>query len=92
MKSAHPKSGMAALCGADDADCIAKAKLLLSYLPMNNMEGTVEERSRDDANRLCDLTAYKDGGDVSLLISAVADEGRFIELYKDFAPEMALSP
>ena len=83
------KSGMAALCGADDADCIAKAKLLLSYLPMNNMEGTVEERSRDDANRLCDLTAYKDGGDVSLLISAVADEGRFIELYKDFAPEMA---
>lgn len=82
------KSGLAALSGANDSECIAKAKLLLSYLPMNNMEGTVEERSRDDANRLVDIAAYKESGDTAALVSAIADEGRYLELYASYAKEM----
>lgn len=83
------RSGLAALCAKDDGDCIVKAKLLLSYLPMNNMESSVDENSRDDANRLVDISAYKNGGDITSLIEAVADDGKFLELYASYAPEMA---
>lgn len=82
------KTGLAALTAANDSECIAKAKLLLSYLPMNNMEGTVEEISRDDANRLVDISDYKDTGDTAALVAAVADEGKYLELYASYAKEM----
>ena len=56
------KSGLCALVGKDDADCIIeKAKLLLSYLPLNNAEGTVTELGNDNINRLVDI-AYTESG------------------------------
>ncbi len=84
------KSGLAALAAKNDGECIAYAKALISYLPMNNMEGTVEGISRDDANRLCDISAYHATKSAAALIGAVADDGKFLELYSEYAKEMAV--
>ena len=83
------KSGLAALAAKNDGECILLAKTLLAYLPMNNMEGTVEDASRDDANRLVDISAYKASGNAGELISAIADEAKYLELYGAYAPEMS---
>ena len=69
------KSGLAAISAVNDGDCILKAKLLLSYLPMNNAEGTVMEHTNDDINRLVDISSYESSGDVSELIKAFAVYG-----------------
>lgn len=82
------KSGLAALTAKNDADCIALAKVLLSYLPMNNMEGTVEDFSRDSANRIVDISAYKASKNTLELIGAIADDGKYLELYGEYAKEM----
>lgn len=84
------KSGLASLSAKNDGECILKAKELLSYLPMNNMEGTVEEENGDDANRLCDISAYTESGDTAELVKAVADGGRYFELNTEYAKEMTV--
>ena len=83
-------SGLAALTAASDGDCIAKAKLLLSYLPMNNAEGTVCEASGDSAERVSDISAYAQSKDCAAIISALADNGAYLELYAKYAPEMSV--
>ena len=82
------KSGLAALTAEGDGECIAKAKLLLSYLPMNNAEGTVIEANNDDVNRLVDVSSYNETGKAIELISAFADNGSFVELYSAYAKEL----
>ncbi|MCI8611505.1 MAG: hypothetical protein HFE66_06265 [Clostridiales bacterium] len=82
------KSGLAALTGTGDGDCIAKAKLLLSYLPMNNQEGTITASTQDDLNRLVDLSAYTSSENATDLISAVSDSGSFLELYAAYGKEI----
>ena len=84
------KSGLAALTASGDGDCIVKAKELLSYLPMNNVEGTVLEETGDSADRAVDISAYENGGDIKELIKTVADNGKFFELNEKYAPEMAV--
>lgn len=84
------KSGLASLCGENDGECIAKAKELLSFLPMNNMEGTVELESTDNINRLCDISAYTESGDSAELARAIADNGKYLELCGDYAKEMTV--
>ncbi len=82
------KSGLAALCAENDADCVAKAKLLLSYLPMNNAEGTVMGLCDDEINRLVDTSAYDSSSDASGLIKAFADNGSCLNVYDTYAKEM----
>ena len=84
------KSGLAALAAKNDGECIALAKLLLSFLPMNNMEGTVENFSRDDANRLIDISAFESTGNSKELIKAIADDAKYLELYSEYAKEMTV--
>lgn len=84
------KSGLAALSAKNDGECIALAKLLLSFLPMNNMEGTVEDFSRDSANRLIDISAYTASGNSKELIAAIADDAKYLELYSEYAKEMTV--
>ncbi len=84
------KSGLAALTAKNDGECIALAKLLISYLPMNNMEGTVEDFSRDSANRLVDISAYSQSANSKDLIAAIADDGKYLELYGAYAKEMTV--
>ena len=82
------KSGLAALTGNGDGDCIAKAKLLLSYLPMNNQEGTLTVSARDDLNRLVDLSGYTSTENAEDLIGAISDNGSFLELYAAYGKEI----
>ncbi len=84
------KSGLAALTAKNDSECIALAKALLSFLPMNNMEGTVEDFSRDSANRLVDISAYAASKNAADLIAAIADDAKFLELYSAYAQEMTV--
>ena len=81
------ESGMAAISVSDDDAAIAKARELLSYLPANNAEGTVEAISADDCNRTVSLDAYAASGDMKACIAAFADDGKFVELYAEYAPE-----
>lgn len=46
-------SGNAHFIGADDADCIAQIRNLLSFLPSNNAEAAPVYGCADDLNRLC---------------------------------------
>ncbi|MBQ4067077.1 MAG: hypothetical protein IJD22_05485 [Clostridia bacterium] len=84
------KSGLAALTAKNDGECIAMAKLLLSYLPMNNMEGTEEGLSRDEVNRHIDTSDYEAGRNAKSLIAAFADDAKYLELYGQYAPEMTV--
>ena len=84
------ESGLASLSAKNDSDCIKKAKELLFFLPMNNMEGTVLDVCRDDINRPSDISAYENSGDSSLLAKAIADNGVYLELNKEYAKEMTV--
>lgn len=83
------KSGLAAVTAINDGDCILKTQKLLSYLPMNNVEGTVMEISGDDVNRHVDISEYESTKDVSDLIKSFADNATFLELYSGYAKELA---
>ncbi len=82
------KSGLASLACDNAVECIAAARRLASYLPMNNAEGTVMEMSGDDANRESDISAYTATGDTVSLIKGFTDLGEYLELYAGYAPEM----
>lgn len=84
------ESGLASLTAKNDADCILKAKALLSYLPMNNMEGTLEECNNDDINRLCDISSYANSNDTAELARIIADNGTYLELNSSYAKEMTV--
>jgi len=82
-------NGLAALCEKDDVSAIASARTLIGYLPSNNAEGTAEVLSGDEVNRHADISAYAAKREAAVLISAAADDGRYIELYKAYAPEVS---
>lgn len=64
----------------DDTMCIETAKLLLSYLPSNNLCDAPEFECTDDLNRMSESFMNVDGEyDVRSLIAAVADDGAFME-------------
>lgn len=73
-------SGNAHFTAKDDAMAIETAKLLLSYLPSNNLCDAPEFDCMDDLNRTSDNFMGVDGEyDVRSLIAAVADDGAFME-------------
>ena len=79
------EAGLASLKAATDAEAIAAARTLLSYLPSNNEEGTVEVPTSDEINRLADLGAYEADGSIVSLIKAAADDGKYLEMNQDYA-------
>lgn len=79
--------GMASISAADDDAAMATVRELLSYLPANNAEGTIEAMSSDDCNRLVSLEEYTTTGDMKKCIAAFADDGKMLELWSDYAPE-----
>lgn len=84
------KSGLAALTAKTDRECILCARILISYLPMNNVEGTVEAFSNDDANRIIDISEYRATKDAKELIVSFADDGKYLELYAQYGMEMTV--
>lgn len=84
------KSGLAALTAENDSECIAKAIELLSYLPMNNAEGTTVIDSNDNINRSTDLSNYFNSKNACDIAKAVSDNGNYFELNSKYAQEMSV--
>ncbi|HHY90744.1 MAG TPA: methylmalonyl-CoA carboxyltransferase, partial [Clostridiales bacterium] len=84
-------SGVAHFIAANDEDCIAQIRKLLSYLPSNNMEMAPVYETTDDINRIVPELdelipenpnkAY----DVLDIIRAVADDGDYYEVQAHYA-------
>ena len=89
-------SGVAHLMVQDDLAAMAMLRELLSYLPQNNLEeaprrGT--EDPRDRRSEALDLLVPPEPNkpyDVKEVVVAVADEGRFLEIQPEFAPNVVV--
>lgn len=90
------RSGVAHYEAADEADCLEFARALLSYLPSNNMDGApvfdaypVLETTDDD--RELD-TLIPDSAnqpyEMHTVIEHVLDDGEFLEVHAQFAPNI----
>lgn len=85
-KSCASVSGNVHFTAKDDAASIETAKLLLSYLPSNNLCDAPELECTDDLNRVSESFMNVDGEyDVRSLIAAVADDGAFLESHSTYA-------
>ncbi len=85
------KSGVAHFAASSEEEGIATIKDLLSFLPQNNMEEAPRVETSDPVSRVEDLLneivpdnpnkAY----DMYKVIGCIVDDGRFLEVHKDFA-------
>ncbi|RMD83202.1 MAG: methylmalonyl-CoA carboxyltransferase [Candidatus Dadabacteria bacterium] len=87
----NTRSGVAHFLAADDRDCIAMIRRLLSYLPLNNMEDPPVVASDDPLDR---LTPELEGlipdnpnqpYDMYTIIESAVDRGSFFEVHRYFA-------
>lgn len=84
------ESGNAHLIGKDDAECIAIAKLLLTYLPSNNLTDAFEFETADDLNRPTDSLSLADEiSDVRVIVAEIADDKAYFELQSTYASEIS---
>ncbi|MBQ7266259.1 MAG: methylmalonyl-CoA carboxyltransferase [Firmicutes bacterium] len=78
----------------DEEECLKKARMLVDFLPENNLEGIVPSQCNDDFNRTDQaLNAIVPEDDISpidikYVINSIADNGEFLETYKEYAPNM----
>lgn len=85
------KSGVAHFAASSEEEGIATIKDLLSFLPQNNMEEAPRVETSDPVSRVEDLLneivpdnpnkAY----DMYKVIGCIVDDGRFLEVHKDYA-------
>ena len=90
-KTHSTKSGVAHFTARDDAECIAKVRRLLSFLPLNNKEDPPRIPNDDPVNRadkdldtLVPIDPQKPY-DVKDVISRLVDRGDFFEVHEKFA-------
>lgn len=87
-KGSYAVCGNAHFMGKDDADCAQIARLLLSYLPSNNLSDTVVLECTDDLNRTCpSLEALEGDFDMRAVVAEVMDDGAFFESQTEYAKE-----
>ena len=85
------KSGVAHFAAENEEEAIALIKQLLSYMPSNNMEEAPRRECNDPIDRVEDALnqiipeSANDPYDMYQVISAVVDNGEFLEVQKDFA-------
>ncbi|MCK4302790.1 MAG: acyl-CoA carboxylase subunit beta [Candidatus Eisenbacteria sp.] len=87
----NTKSGVAHFAAADDKDCIALTRNLLSYLPQNNMEDppmadTGDDPEREDPELDTIIPAEPDKPyDMREVIRRVMDANTFLEVHEHWA-------
>jgi propionyl-CoA carboxylase beta subunit len=92
----NARSGVAHFAVEDDRACLALIRELLSYLPSNNLEAAPLRPTDDPPEReeeALDTLVPPDPAkpyDVKRLVSAVVDEGRFLEVHEHFAPNLVV--
>lgn len=85
------KSGVASFRAANEEECFAQVKNLLSYLPSNNLEGAPVYDATDDLNRAsAALNEIGEGGAYAMknVIAEIADGGAFLEAHAEYAQNM----
>ena len=85
------KSGVAHFACDNEEEVISTIRELLSYIPQNNMEEAPRVPTNDPVNRVDDSlneiipdnpnTPY----DMYKVIGSIVDDGKFLEIHKDFA-------
>ena len=90
-KGSVNESGNAHFIGSDDASCISLAKLLLSYLPSNNLSDAFEYETADDLNRPCEILDNIDAiEDTRVVVAEIADDKAYFEVQTDYATEASV--
>ena len=85
------KSGVASFVGPDEKSVLDDVKLLLSFLPANNLEASPHEETGDDPLRDCPelSTMLPDSPnvpyDMKRVIAEVVDDGEFMEYHANWA-------
>jgi propionyl-CoA carboxylase beta chain len=89
-------SGVAHFSVPDERAALALMRELLSYLPQNNLEAPPRRKTDDSETRACPEleelvpTNPNKPYDVKDLITAVADDGRFLEVQPDYAANVVV--
>lgn len=90
------KSGVAHFTAADEDECIAKIRRLVSYLPANNLEEAPFEMPEDEINRLSEklTTIVPDepnkAYDIKEVIAEIVDVDSFMEIQSGFAQNIVI--
>ena len=90
------KSGVCHFTEANDAACLLAIRDLLSYLPSNNLEDPPLGTSNDPPDRtdpaLDELIPVDPNRpyDIHGIISSVVDDGRFLEVHRDYARNLVV--
>ena len=94
--SAHStKSGVTHLTAANDMECIAQVKKLLSYLPQNCEDTTPKihytpgDETRDMLETIIPESTNQPY-DMRLVIQGICDEDSFFEIHKEFATNIVV--
>ncbi len=88
------KSGVAHFMAESETECLQMVRRLLSFLPQSNMERPPEVAPTDDPDRMDEnlLNLVPDNPnqayDMKQLITTITDSGDFMEVHKDFAPNL----
>lgn len=87
-------SGVCHFVAPNDEECLNMVSNLLSYLPQNNMEDPPAQATADDPNRMDEglLSAVPEDPtrayDMKNIIRMVADDGQFMEVHENYAPNI----
>jgi len=87
----NAKSGVAHFAAENDRDTLRLIRELLSYMPQNNVDDPPRRPTSDDPDRqdprLADIVpdASNKPYDVTDVIKAVVDDGKFLEVHEHFA-------
>ncbi len=87
----NTKSGVAHFATADEDDCLAEARYLLSFLPQNNLESTPRVASADDPLRMdAELDSVVPDSpskayDMRAAIAMIVDDTEFLEVHEHHA-------
>lgn len=89
-------SGVAHFLAQDDADCCARIRELLRYLPQNNADGVPRVACADPADRedaALDTIVPAESNmpyDMKDVIRRVVDDGEFVEVHEHFAQNIVV--
>jgi propionyl-CoA carboxylase beta chain len=92
----NQKSGVAHFSVKDDLAAVALLRELLSFLPSNNMEDPPMQGTDDPADRSCaslDVLVPENANkpyDIKDVITEVADDGHFLEVQSQYAPNVVV--
>ena len=90
-KTHNETSGVAHFSIPDDRECLQLIRELLGYLPSNNLDGAPRRETSDPIDREDEAldrlvpASPNQPYDMHDLVHAIADEGAFLEVHRDFA-------